>query len=482
MSTPKVTITELDGSLGVLPPSAGKLLAIIGVAEKGTKETPATYARITDLSSDFGVGPMVEAAARAIERTGRPVVVVRTEQSTAGSAGSVTQTGTGDSVASVDGAVEPLDDFEVQLDITDGGTVGTGPILFTWSLDGGRTKSAEIDLDTANTFTIPNSGVKIDFAAGDLDTGDKITFRTSAPQYNGTELNDALDALLNSVLNWEIAHVVGPLDGTLFDNVDSKISGGISSGKYRAFIGNTRIPTAGESEADYKSSLDGVFAAKSTSHGELCSGAAEVTSSVSGRKYLRPCSFVVADRESAVSEEQNIANVNLGALKGVSIRDTNGNPKHHDEAVNPGLDDSRFTVLRTHEGLQGVYVNRPRIFSSSGSDFRLMPHRRVLNIAHGVLRTFFIRRLNKPVLVDADTGFILESEAEEIEAGAKEVMRAALLTKPKASAIQFTLNRNDNLLSTQTMTGTARVIPVAYPEFINLEVGFLNPALQTVSV
>jgi hypothetical protein len=60
-------------------------------------------------------------------------------------------------------------------------------------------------------------------------------------------------------------------------------------------------------------------------------------------------------------------------------------------------------------------------------------------------------------------------------------MRSVLTAKPKASGIQFSLSRTDNLLSTRTLNGTARVIPLAYPETIQLQVGFLNPALQVVA-
>jgi hypothetical protein len=191
-------------------------------------------------------------------------------------------------------------------------------------------------------------------------------------------------------------------------------------------------------------------------------------------------SFSTAAREAFVSQEIDIADVNLGTLEGVSIRDVNGNPDEHDESLNPGLDDLRFGTLRTWDG-EGVYVNRPRLFSPNGSDFQLMPHRRVMNLAMETLRSYFIRRLNRPVLVSSTTGFILESEALEIEAGVMAQLRAQLLAKPKASAVQFTLSRTDNLLSTRTLTGSARVIPLAYPEDVELDVGFYNPALQVLA-
>jgi len=480
VTQPSVNITELDGALGVLPPSSGRLLAFVGPSSAGPTDTPATYARISDLVAAFGVGPLVEAAAHAIERYGRPVVVVRTGDTVAGAATAVTFTGTGTSVVTVDGTVEPRDDFEVLFEVLLGGTIATGPITLRYSLDGGRTWSAPIALGTANTYTVPGGyGVKVNFAAGTLVAGDTFSSRTTAGQWNAAELGDALDALAASAISWELVSILGITDADAFDAIDLALAGMAASGKYHAAIAHTRTPNLAESEATYLSALTTIFSAKASSYLSLCAGACELTSSVSGRKYRRPISFVTAPREASVSEEINIADVNLGSLSGVSIRDANGNPKHHDESVNPGLDDARFVTLRTwDDDIQGVYVNRPLLFSASGSDFQIMPHRRVLNIAAAVLRVYFIRRLNKPVLVDKDTGFILESEALAIEAGARAVLRAALLARPKASDVQFTLSRTDNLLSTKTLNGDARVVPLGYPETIELELGFLNPALQ----
>lgn len=488
MTQPAVNIAELDGALGVLPPSEGALFALLGVSTTGTQNAPATFARIKDLVSTFGSGPLVEAAAHAIERYGRPVVVVRTGQTVAGSATAVVVSGvTGTSVISRDVAVVPIDDYEFRFKVITGGTIGTAGITFQWSLDDGRTWSPVTALGIANTFTVPADtnpvgsaapGIKINFAAGTLVANDFVTFRTSAPQWNSSEIGVALDALAASIITWELAMVVGPLDATTFDTVDLKFAGMLAAGKYHAWLANTRVPTIGEAESAYKTALDTIFSVKASIFGQLCAGACKLTSSVSGRKYKRPIVIPVASREASESHEINTADINLGTFVGVTIRDANGNADEHDESLNPGLDDSRFTVLRTWDGIAGVYVNRPRIFSAAGSDFQLLAHRRVINLAHAALRAYFVRRLNKPVRVNKVTGFILESEAQEIEAGARAALAAVLLAKPKASAISFALSRTDNLLSTKTMTGQARVTPLAYPETINLDLGFMNPALQ----
>lgn len=491
MSQPAVNITELDGALGILPETAGRLLALEGVCSSGPTDTPATFARVTDIRSTFGDGPLVEAATYYVEKYGKPVVLVRTGQTVLGDfpAGSVVvRVGAGTSVITVDNAgTAPWDDYEFYFKVIAPGTIGVAGITFQWSLDGGRNLSAVTALGTAADFSFPLSGAsgseaKIEFAAGTLVVGDIATFRGDAPNWDSTEIAAALDALFASTVNWENVHVVGVVDGTTFDVIDPKFTGAITSGKYRGWIGHTRMPNLAETEAAYLTAMAAIFDSKATVHGEICSGAAKTISGVSARQYRRPTSFALASREGNVSEEINIADVNLGTLPGISIRDANGNPDEHDESNNPGLDDARFSVLRTWEGIQGVYPNRPRILSAAGSDFDLFTKRRVLNITHAALRIFFIRRLNKPILVDTTSGFILESEALEIESGARAVMRSVLLAKPKASGVQFVLSRTDNILSTKTLTGTARVIPLAYPETIELEVGFLNPALTVQTV
>lgn len=482
MTLPGLVITELDGALGVLPQTAGRLLAVVGVCSGGPVATPASFARVTDLVSTFTSGPAVELAAHFIDVYGRPVQFVRAAAGAAdtGAVSAVTAVAAGGTAAvTIHASPTPNDDLEMILKIVAGGEVGTAGITYQLSYDGGRSYGATTALGTAIDITVPGAGgVVIDLEDEEtLVATATYSFRTTAPTFDSTTLAAALDALKNSLSNWEICALASPLVAATFDAVETKFASMFTAGKYRSWVGSPRMPNLAESEASYKTAIDTIFSAKATTHGSLYAGACKMISAVSGRQYRRPVGFIAAAREQSVSEEVDIADINLGSLVGVSIRDANGNADEHDESINPGLDDSRFGTLRTWDGLSGVYISRPRLFSAEGSDFLLMPHRRVMNLAHGALRQYFLRRLNKPIRVDRDTGYILESEALEIEAGANASMAAVLLAKPKASAVQFTLSRVDNVLSTQTLTGNARVTPLAYPEFINLEVGFFNPSL-----
>lgn len=479
---PSVNINQIDNALGVQPASGGRLLAIVGVSSAGAVGVPTAVGRPRDATAIFGTGPMAEAAAHAVEAFGRPVLCVRTGQTTDGAASAVTSAVTGTSVITADAVTtEPLDDYEVVFRVVAGGTIGVAGITFKWSLDGGRTMSATTALGTANTFTIPGSGVTLDFAAGTLVAADSASFRTTAPQWTPAELGAAFDALKATVIDWGIVEVVGPIDATSFDTIETKVASIYASGKDVAWIGSTRLPALAESDATYQAAMSTAFAAKSSIYGALTAGALEMTSAVSGRRYVRPVSMVAGPRENSLSEEQNSADIKLGPIKGVSIVDSLGNPKHHDELKNPGFDDARFYALRTWERRPGVFVNRARLFCPVGSDFQLLAHRRTMNVALQVLRAYFEERLNSPIAVDRTTGFILEAEALAIESGANTRLASALLAKPKASDAYCVVARNENLLSTRELSADARVVPLAYAESVTLSVGFANPALNVVT-
>jgi hypothetical protein len=478
MSVPSVNITELDGQLGVLP-NGEALQAFAGPATAGPLNTPAAFARTKDVIANFGPvtnNPLVEAVCYYINRTGKPALVCRTGNSIAGSKDTIDVTGvTGTSVATANGS-SPTDDCDLWFKVVVGGTVGTAGITYQVSLDGGKSYGAIQALGTATTYSNAEiGGAGFAFAAGTLVAGDIVKQRMNAPNWNSTELQAAIDALRTSAQLWEIMHVVGPVDATAFDTLSAAFGAGNLA--ERAWHGHCRKPQAGETEATYLTAMTGIFGSKANTFGGLTYGAARIPSPVSGRSYRRSPLAAVAALLGSVSAEVDIADTNLGSLP-VSIRDNNGNPVEHDELINPGADDARFIALRTIDAKQGVYVNNPNLFSPVGSDFQYFQHRRVMNIAKRALRLYFTSRLSKPVLVNATTGFILETEALEIERGATVALESSLMARPMASAVSFTLSRTDNILSTKTLTGQGFVTPLAYPKTFNIEVGYRNPALQ----
>lgn len=478
---PSVVINEQDGALGVQP-SGASYFAIVGVSDSGPIATPAAFSRTQDVIANYGAGPLVEAACYYINAYNRPVLLSRATGSVTATESTIDVTGvTGTSVVTAGADTTANDDYEVGFRVITGGTVGTTGITYVTTLDGFRSLSAVTALGTANTITVPGSGgVGFALAAGTLVAGDSAKYRTIAPNWSASDLTAAITALKVGTSPWDVLSVVGPIDATAFASIATAFAGMPE----KAWIGHTRIPNVGETESAYKTALDGIFSSLATTVGMLCAGSAKISSAVSGRLYKRPISFAVAPLAATVSHEIDISAIDVGNLPGVVIKDANGNPDEHDEAVNPGLDDSRFTVLRTWDGEQGVYVCNSRIFSSSGSDFQWFQHRRVINLLKRSTRIYFQRRLSQPIKVDGKTGFILESEAVAMEAACNAIIRGVIMAKPMASAGAFgpfsfiRVDRTTNLLSGSDLLIQEGLVPLFYPKRIVVNTGFSNPAVQ----
>lgn len=476
MTLPAVNITVQDGNLGVVS-TGSSACAVIGVSSTGTANLPTAITKVDTLTSTFGVGPGVEQAALLLSK-GVPVLFIKATTATPGTAGAVTFTGTGTSVPTANTTTnKPQDTYEVYVEVATGGTVGTSGVKYRYSYDGGRNLSPAQSLGTSNTFNIPNV-CDVALAAGTLVAGDTIAFRTAEPVFDGPGLLAAVNTYKTSAVRTRLVAVAGPMTAALGGVLDTALEEMAVMNKPRRWIGNTRIPNVGESDAAYQTAMQATSTAYSTKRGALCAGAADLVSAVSGREYLRPISFRVAAEEGRAialgNEESDIADLNLGSLVGTSVSDVNGNPKTscHDEFVSPGLDDQRYITLRTWPTFAGVYVTNPRLFSPEGSDFQFIPHGLIMDIAQETAYANLALRLNRPVLVDSTTGHIHESDAQEIEAGCEKALEAVLLAKPKASAVNVTVSRTDDILATKTLTVSIQLVPLGYITTINVSIGF----------
>jgi hypothetical protein len=482
MSVPNASITVLDNQLGIRAPS-DKVLAIVATAAAGDIATPQAFTRVKDVVAEHTAGPLVELAAYAIERYGLRVLLTRADEGTAGGYGSITDSTGGTSVITAHTATEPYDDYDVEIDFTVGFTVGVAGGYYTYSLDGGATVSGAIAVGTGSTLTLPVGNVAIDLAAGTVSTGRSLSFRTSAPIFDATTLDDCLDALRLTQQVWTMAVVYGAITSTTLGTIDAQLEAMATAGRNRRCLAHFRRPTAGESEATYLAAFNTALAASSSTKGRVSvsAGHAVVQSSISRREYVRPACFAVAPLACSVSEEVDVAQLNYGPLPGVTIADGNGNPLHHDERINPGLDDARALTLRSWEGRTGVWVNNPRLFSPTGSDFKYMQHGRIIDVACQIAREEVEPILSSSLLPKTDgSGQIDPLDADSIDAQVTGALGKALVGVRKARAATFAISRTDDVLTTEAISWEVRVVPLAYPKSMSGTVALVAAASSAV--
>lgn len=493
MGLPDALITIQDGALGILPASVDSAHVKVGVCSTGTQNVLQSFSDLATLKSTLGVGPLVEAAALALSTTvkgrgARPVYVMRVVPSTAGACGSVTKTAVGAATGTITVAGAAFDAFQVRILITRTGTLNVG--AFKYSMDGGDTYSAEITIPGGGTYLIPDSNVTLTFVPGGgamfFENGDLHTFTTTAPEFTTGDLATTMAALLADSTTWGFVHLVGaPQTGndatksaasaTIAAAMATHMSTAEAAARY-GFCLMDAPDVANDSSGD--TALDSAFAAFANTRVGVTAGYSEQLSAISGRVYRRPDSWVVAARVACIPVHEQPSRVDSGPVVGIV---TQG----RDERVREYLDAKRFSTLRTHIGKQGSYITSGRLMAANGSDFTLIPNRRVLDKACTAARAAMLKFLDDDLQVNGTSstvaagqpgapGTISEADAIRVENYVLSQVESSLIGS--ASGVQVVCNRSDAILTTQNLRLTIRVIPKGYARSISATIGLSNPA------
>lgn len=467
---PNVSVQKQDFQSGVVKPSSSGILAIIAPSEKGTLNLPSTFTDPKAAFTQFGNGKLVEDGSIFMNAAGKPCLLIACAASVAATYSAITESASPGTSAITAGATHPLDDLDVEIVFDKGGTIAAAGIVYRYSVDGGDNFSAQIALGTANSIVIPNTGITLQLGAGTIVDHQTATFSTTSAQPNAGDISAALEALRVTKAPWDFVFIDTPATSAMVTQLDTWLTAIENVGVFKGGALNTRqrAHDGTESEAQFATALSGIFSSVSSTR--LIVGADHYIAisqspSFGGDEIDRPVALSVLSRLLTKSEEVDPARVLDGALTNTIIDDDDGNAIWHDEAIYPGLDDLRFTTLRTFQGPdapQGVFVNNAPLFSPNGSDYVYVQHLRVMNAACSIAYQLLIQRLSIGVSKDPKTGFILEDDAQKIEQYVQGKLKNQL--GQKVSGISFTLARNDDLSSNAgaTITCTLAVQSLAY--------------------
>jgi len=494
MTAPNVSLAVQDGGLGLVPESADGIHVKVGVSSSGTSGqlygfTP--QALTGSLVSTLGQGPLVDAAAVALSTTvnGRgpsKVLCMPMTPSTAATSGSVTPTRTSTSTGTVaTTGSSPRNTYDVRLLIVLTGTLGSG--TFKYSLDGGDTYSAEIQIPSGGTYTIPSSGVVAVFTAGGgpiyFEAGDLFSWSTTAPALTTSDIASAITALLAVTTAFEFIHIVGAASdhtatATLFAALATHASSLESNYRYRSIL----MEASDSSDAN----LDTAMVSSSSNRLLVGLGYEELYIPTTKMILKRPSAWLMAARASCIPVHEDLARILSGPVQGVTPTSALPNGLYrNEETATTKMDDKRFSTLKqfVNNDPAGIWITNARMFGSSTSDFRYWQHRRVMDKACTLARSIFLEMLSDDVRVETDgdrKGKILEKEAAQLEKAATARLRASM--SENCSDIAVTVSRDDNILSTETLTVTVSIIPFGYLKQISATITFFNPVtLQSVA-
>jgi hypothetical protein len=437
----------------------------------------------TGITINFAAGTLV---------TGDYITASTTAASASNLPATITKVAASTWTAVIAGA--PVDAYEVQLEWLTGGTVGTAGMAYRYSLDGGYTFSAETALGGDLTITLMDGTV----AAGPVitltstetvDTGDKIAWKTTAPEWQSSDAVAALAVLRASKLTWSFLHGTGAIDTTKFGGLDAVMVGWAAKTKFAWFIGNVRDRGTNEVNATWAARLVALWGDSASSRIALGAGYARITCPITGRNNRRPVSWVAVPQLISVPPQTDIAQKSLGALSAdVQIHDADDLLVENDDRIDASLSDARFLTLRTYDDEPGVYFTRGSLMSAEGNIARIAD-RRVLNIVEEVYQRALLeqlqssfRRWGARVKAPFVPGNIHEADAARIERFINTALQTQVTNAGMVAGIDCTLDRTPISLGAGKwrIEADVKINGLNYIDQAVGRVGFVDPLLDSI--
>lgn len=484
------SLTIRDGALGAGRPGAGRALLLIGVCSIAVSasavqafETPA------DVLATLGYGPLAEMAALALSagangQTARPVGCVRVGTTTAGTNSAVTKAGTGTGTVTLAGS--PYDRFEGRIRITRAGTLGVGG--FKYSLDGGRSESVEYAIPAGGTFAIPGTNITATFVPGAgpsyFAVDDTHSWTSTAPTYDTTALNAALDVVAADSRSWPLIMVVGPPGGAddsakataaaaLAAAVSTKLEAFAALGLYqRALLEGPDVANDATGSGLVATALATTVARRVGYVAGFC----RVPSQINPRQMRVSSAWPYVARLAALPVSQDPGDGSLGGLDGIIAESL-----ETATTARSVYDASRIACLQTINGVTGYFASNSAMLAPVGSDYEEIPNGRVIDEACRVGRLKLLENRRTRIRVGAvgssNAGKIDERDAQRIEGSVRSAIERALLDSGDVSAVRVLVPRTDALLSTKKLRAKLLITPLAYAKAIEAEISLENPAL-----
>lgn len=471
---PGVYDTDQDGSTGVAPQTDPTgIVAIIAASSDAVMaiDTPAMFTDLATMKGQGGSGPLVELGAFFQDITQKPVVLIRVTGSAA-VYGAIDHTKVAGTAVPTAGVTVPLDTFPVQVKIGVGGNIGVAGITYQYSIDGGETWSPVQQLGVATSIVIPGTGVSFTLvAAQTFVAGDLFTCTTTGPRVLEADIANALAALAATTLPWDGVFIDGDADQTMIAAVDTWLTGLWSSGEYKWGSLNTRLFTAGESEAAYLTAMTAIRNAASSKYLHVGAEGCDALSPIRDVYMVRQAHLGIIARALSGDIGRMASVPGDGPLQSIRITTPSGAPKYHNEQKNPGLDDLGFSTLRSMPRKTGAYNTLTRLFSPLGSDWVFVPHARVMNLAKQIAYDALSKITSLGVHTQKIKNpqgqivrVITEADAQKIEDLVNPQYTQQITGENRANDAKFSLSRNDDLSSNgpQTLTYAIQVDALRY--------------------
>jgi hypothetical protein len=471
---------------GTIGTSASYTLSLDGGATTGAITSLGVATTLvlagTGLTLNFGAGTLVAGDTIAFyalpaSQAVLPITITRVATSTC----VVTET-----------AAAPNDAYEVLFQVVTAGTIGVAGITFKYSLDAGGTFSAVTSLGTSTTIALLDgvepAGLTLSLAAGTLDVGDTVAFRTTAPGYAAADVVTALTALDQSAITWSFIHVAGETSVAQAGTIGAKMTALENASTYSFCAMSARDWGTSENHLLWSSRLAALWSSFANDRISVAGGMERITCPITSRSNRRSVMWATIARLLSRPVQEDPGRKSTGPLTSdVTIYDANNILVEHDARFDSTLHDARFLTHRSYKDTRGVFVTRGNM-AYSFVDFSRIAQRRVMDIASAVYRVAMEEQIEEGLLVNpagnpdnALPGSVREEDCRRIEREIGTALYDAIVKTGMASDVQAQVSRTDTPLTNGgVLSSIVAITGLAYIDSMTGVVRYVSPKLVAI--
>lgn len=178
---------------------------------------------------------------------------------------------------------------------------------------------------------------------------------------------------------------------------------------------------------------------------------------------------------AAIPVHQSVARVKTGVFCAEGYLTSGLSIKRYNPALIGQLHDAGYMALRNYPGVFGTFVTDDLTLAAPTSDFTSLARRRVMNKAIRIAYSTYVYEINDTIEIGPD-GKLLPTKVSYIEDVIKRALRTRMLAEGNCSAIDVTVNPDQNVLETDQIEIVVKITPLGYLKHIIVKLGFYNPA------
>lgn len=369
-------------------------------------------------------------------------------------------------VAAVAPATSPSNAYDGLVEILGDGALGVA--TFRYSLDGGDLWSAETTVPVGGVYNIADANIELTFV-GTFVAGDSFGFISTSPGMSLTSIQNAIDALFESNLDFGIIAIAGPTASPAWTLINGIVDGKVPDGKFVRAITEVPNQTPGETDAEYEQRLideqDGLELLRVGS----VAGRVSVVMPLTTRQIDINVAPLLTGRLAVIPVQRSAGRVRDGGLDAVTALA----PEGISFARLDALDDARYTVAMQHPNTEGFYIGNSNLFGGATSDFKRIERGRTMDKACRLAHAQGIQYLNDEF--DGSQG-----DLDAIKAAMEVPLRKMA---SKASGRQEIVDGTVIIPAGQDVIGTGellvkiRIVPVGTIRELEQEISFTNLSL-----